>query len=87
MNVRCKFVCDEVATQNWPLCSPDGKVVGKAQKIALSAQYDDGISKENAGYASATPDGKMNFTVTNLAVHGLFEPGKKYFITITEAPD
>lgn len=83
MTTRCKFVCQEVATLNG-LIYDSGKPTGfKLQRVTLDAQYDDGLCKENKSYASATPDGKLTFTVSNPRVHGMFEPGQAYYLDIT----
>jgi len=83
MTTRCKFVCQEVATLNCAI-HENGQPTGfNIQRVTLEAQYDDGLSKENKSFASATPNGNITFTVTNPRVHGMFEPGKAYYLDIT----
>ena len=85
MKTRCKFVCQEVTTLNATMYD-NGQPTGfRIQRVTLEAQYDDGLIKENASYAAATPDGKLTFTVTNPRVHGMFEPGKAYYLDLTDA--
>ncbi len=43
--------------------------------------------REDNSFSSATPSGKMELQIDNKAVHGFFQPGKMYYIDITEVPD
>ena len=76
---------DEIASSRWPITANEGEK-RTSQRIKMTAQYDDGISKENSSFAKATPSGELIFQVDNPAVHGFFEPGKAYYLDITESP-
>lgn len=43
-----------------------------------------GTSEENKGFWKWTPSGKLQMSCTNPKVD--FQPGKEYFVDITEAP-
>lgn len=86
MNVRCKFRVEEVARLNWTFTKKEGEPELRGERVKLVAQYDDGLSKENKSYADATPTGTLEFTVSNRAVHGQFQPGDCYYLDLTPAP-
>lgn len=55
------------------------------REITLSAVYDDGISKENASFAKATPNGQITFMLDNPALAEAFKPGEAYYLDFTLA--
>lgn len=77
--IRCKFYCSEVAKTVW---SQVPRRVD-AEKVRLAVVYDG--SDENKAWSSATPNGHLEITITNPDAMGKFEPGKSYFLDITEA--
>lgn len=55
------------------------------REITLSAQYDDGLSKENASFAKATPTGTITFQLDNPELAEAFKPGQVYYVDFTPA--
>lgn len=80
ITTRCKFVVQEVARQNWNAASP-GEPARYAEKIRLTAicSADD---PESVSFSKATPQGEMNFTVSNPAVIGQFNPGDEVYLDL-----
>lgn len=84
MSVVCKMQCHEV---------PAGEAATdeSVQTIRLGAVYepDEGRRQlpENAVFGKWTPWGEFKAGIGNPAAKQFFTPGKKYYITITEAPD
>lgn len=75
MKVRCKFRCDKVTkTKHW---SPDKGYLYGVEMSPVS-----GGSEENKSFWEATPGGKVEFYSIN---EPKFEPGKEYYIDISEA--
>ena len=56
-------------------------------EVEFSCVYGGSTNAEDNTFASATPSGSMKLCVNNPAVRGLFKPGKKYYVDITEAPE
>jgi hypothetical protein len=71
MKTRCKFQVQSVT-----------KYQGHMEAIKLTAVYDDGVAKENASFASATPSGSLEITVTNVNVIGKLLPGAYYYLDL-----
>jgi hypothetical protein len=59
---------------------------GSFMKVKLGAVY--GTNGENKDFAEATPSGEcwMQIDAGRPAAH-VFRPGKKYYVTFTEAPE
>jgi hypothetical protein len=56
------------------------------KKVHLGAVY--GKEGENAGFAKATPSGECWLQIdAGMPAAEWFKPGKKYYLTFTEAPD
>lgn len=78
-SVRAKMVCNTLfgADQN-------GRGVSK---VALGAVYSNDQS-ENADFTKYTPWGSCEMGITeDTPAASFFKPGKKYYVTFTEAPD
>lgn len=60
---------------------------GPSQRIKLGAVYEPpgGDNEENARFYAASPYGVLELTVDNPAVHGFFERGESYIVTIQKA--
>lgn len=60
-------------------------------KIRLGAVYEPDDAKraagENAIFGKATPWGETVMGIANPPAARFFKPGKKYYVTFTEAPD
>jgi hypothetical protein len=80
-SVRAKMACNSI----------ENTVFGphefqKTTKVNLGAVY--GKEGENADFAEATPSGSCWMQISNGRPAGdFFKPGKKYYVTFTEAPD
>lgn len=79
--VRAYFACNTVQTTRHGLGKPQ-------HKVTFGAMYGDKQGSLSKDYCDATPSGEcwMNITDGYPAI-GFFKPGKKYFLTFTEAPD
>ena len=79
--VVTKMQCNTVETSRW------GKGEGQhTHKVQLGAIY--GNEGENKDFSDATPSGQcwMNISPGRAAAE-FFEPGAKYYVTFTRAPD
>ena len=65
-----KFHCNRVTKTAWG-----------SEEIEANPVMADG-TEENAHFAKATPSGKLELGIDNEAVHGFFEPGAEYLVTI-----
>lgn len=73
--VRAKFVVTQVT-----------RYEGGYAQIELEPRYSKTIP-EDQRFAEATPSGKLSMMVTNRAVIDVLQPGKVFYIDITEAPE
>lgn len=73
--VRGKFVVDQVT-----------RFAGNYARVFLDARYDSKLP-EDQRFAEATPNGKIEMTVTVPAVIEAFQPGKVFYVDFVEAPD
>lgn len=77
--VRAKMVCNHMDAQDFG----NGMVY---RKVFLGAVY--GKEGENAGFAKATPSGECWLQIdAGMPAAEWFKPGKRYYLTFTEAPD
>jgi hypothetical protein len=76
--VVAKMQCQVIETQT--------RSHAKHRKVKLGAVH--GTSGENKDFSDATPNGEcwMDINDGRVAVD-FFKPGKKYYVTFTEAPD
>lgn len=81
MSVVCKMQCHAVPSE----------ITDQPQAVRLGAVYEPDEGKrqlpENAVFGKATPWGEMTMGIANPAAKEFFKAGKKYYITLTEAPD
>lgn len=83
-SVVCKMQCNEVP--------PAGNLTDDSvQTVGLGAVWEPDSGKrelpENAVFGKYTPWGSFRAGIANPSAKQFFVPGKKYYITITEAPD
>lgn len=77
-SVVAKMTCSVVETED--------RGVFKQHKVKLGAVY--GTEGENKDFSDATPSGECWMQISNgRPAAGFFKPGKKYFVTFTEAPN
>lgn len=81
MSVVCKMQCHAIDSSKYG-STPNAV----SHKVNLGAVY--GKEGENKDFADATPSGQcwMQISAGRPALE-FFEPGKKYYVTFTEAPD
>lgn len=86
MSVVAKMQCHEAPEPG--SYGPDNDA---AKKIRLGAVYEGSAEKqaasENAIFGKYTPWGECVMGITNPNALDFFKPGKKYYVTFTEAPD
>ena len=73
--VRAKFKVDFVTD------------FGTFKKVELSAVYSHDRNKEDNQFSSATPQGKLEMSITNPEASNFLQPGKSYYLDFTEAPE
>lgn len=78
--MRAKFLCNSVTDygNNWTQAT---------LQAVYSATKTGQTIKEDNEFAAATPNGKLEMTITNPAAIGFLKPGKKYYLDFTEAPE
>lgn len=77
--VVAKMQCNFTETQNYGGSKPQ-------HKVQLGAIY--GKEGENKDFSDATPSGQCWMQISDgRPAADFFKPGKKYYVTFTEAPD
>lgn len=82
-SIKCKMKCH---------VAPVGdQITDCVQTVRLGAVYEPDLGQrelpENAVFGNATPWGEFVAGIGPAASKQLFQPGKSYYITISEAPD
>lgn len=79
--VRAKMTCNATETTRY------GAFAGQqSHKVKLGAVYSN--EGENKDFADATPSGECWMQISDgRPAAAFFKPGKKYYVTFTEAPD
>lgn len=75
MATRCKFQCQSV--RKYKHYNPDPPYVYEAEFSAVTSGSD-----ENKSFFASTPSGKLNVSTYR---DDVFQPGKSYYIDISEA--
>lgn len=76
--VIAKMVCNTLGTTQYAF--------GSQTKVTLGAVYS--ASGENKDFCNATPSGECWMQISDgMPAASFFKPGKKYYVTFTEAPD
>lgn len=76
--IVAKMNCNTIETSNYGS--------GQYHKVRLGAIY--GKEGENAAFTKATPSGECWMQIdANARALEFFKPGKRYYVTFTEAPD
>jgi len=103
MSVICKFQCHNMLQYKLEAGSPVVYTVRSPEEITVDADGECHVqirlgavwagsteaqqASENAIFGKWTPMGELNMTLKNPEAVVFFKHGKKYYITITEAPD
>jgi hypothetical protein len=85
---RAKFKCDSVTEHMGSKHNPDTKQWEPAvqKTISMSPVYgNNDPNHENSKFWAASPSGKFELGVINLAAAEMFKPGKEYYLDITPA--
>lgn len=79
-SVRAKMVCNTLFGAD---------VTGRGvSKVSLGAVYSSNEASENADFTKYTPYGCCELGISaDAPAAEFFKPGKKYYVTFTEAPD
>jgi hypothetical protein len=94
--MRCKLQLHRIETTRVPNHKVrDSKVVvdgeARSHKVAFGGVWDGSpeaqAPSENAIFGEMTPMAEFKATIKNEAVAASLIPGKKYYVTFTEAPD
>lgn len=73
MATRAKFRCSVIEDY------------GTSKKVKLNAVYAPDANGEDAGFTKATPSGELWMTIDNPNASCQFEPGKHYYLDISQA--
>lgn len=77
--VRAKMECRDTG---------QGSPTGAVTKVQLGCVYSDKDATENANFTKYTPWGSCEMGIdADAPAASFFKPGKKYYVTFTEAPD
>lgn len=79
MTVRAKFRVDSVNRLSWER----GKT--NAAVVVMSPVYSNDPNSENKAFWEATPNGKIEMTINNLAAFDQFQPGDSFYVDFTKA--
>lgn len=71
---RCKFRCYAVTQHD-----------GGNRSVVLHPVYSSDPNSENKAFWEASPNGKLELTITNPAAADVFEPGAEYYLDISKA--
>jgi hypothetical protein len=86
--MRCKLQLHEVTTTRYAGQDP---AKHRMAKVRFGAVWEGNAEKqaasENAIFGEMTPQAEFVATIQNGAVVDALVPGKKYYVTFTEAPD
>ena len=74
MATRAKMTCRSVEDFGW------------SKKVTLAVVYAPDANGEDANFTKATPSGEFWMTIDNPAASVQFEPGKSYYIDVSEVP-
>lgn len=77
--VRAKMTCNDLGQ-----ASPSGAVT----RVNLGCVYSAADADENTNFTKYTPWGSCQMGIdADAPAASFFQPGKKYYVTFTEAPD
>ncbi len=85
---RAKFKCDSVTALMGSKQDPETKQYAPCvmKSVSMSPVYGNGDpNHENSKFWAASPSGKFELGVVNLAAAEMFVPGKEYYLDITPA--
>lgn len=57
-----------------------------SEVIAMSAVYGGTTNDEDNSFAKTTPNGKIELTIANKDLHGVYKPGDTFYVDFTPVP-
>lgn len=57
-----------------------------AEVVAMSAVYGGTTNDEDNSFAKTTPNGKIELTIANKELHGVYKPGDTFYVDFTPIP-
>jgi hypothetical protein len=61
-------------------------VTGYSEVVAMSAVYGGSTNDEDNSFAKTTPSGKIELTIVNKELHGVYKPGDTFYVDFTPVP-
>lgn len=85
--VRAKMRVEKITRFDGIYLDPETGQWKQAEQQQVSMGCVIGGSPEDNTFASATPSGQLEITITNPATVGFFELGKSYYVDLTRGAD
>ena len=89
MQIKARFYCASVQQFGMPSNDRVGALHGEVgqENVILQAIYSSSEDDPNRSYSEATPNAKLEMTITAKGAIGAFKPGRIYDLVFSEAPD
>lgn len=86
MRITARFACTDVKQSGQPANDQLGAVTGETymEQVTMTAIYSSGGGDPNRSYSQATPNAKLEMTITNRDAFGAFKPGHIYDLVFDE---
>lgn len=86
MRITARFVCQSVLQTGQAANDQLGACTGDvyAEQVTMTAVYSSGLDDPNRTYSEATPNAKIEMTITNRGAFGAFKPGHIYDLVFDE---
>lgn len=59
---------------------------GYAEVVSMSAVYGGSTNDEDNSFAKTTPSGKIELTIANKDLHGVYQPNDTFYVDFTPVP-
>lgn len=57
-----------------------------SEVVSMSAVYGGSTNDEDNSFAKTTPSGKIELTIANKELHGVYKPGDTFYVDFTPVP-
>lgn len=57
-----------------------------SEVVTMSAVYGGTTNDEDNSFAKTTPSGKIELTIANKELHGVYKPGDTFYVDFTPVP-
>jgi len=84
-SIRAKMRCDSVEKSHAGTQAGSAGPTVQLFRELVKLQAVTGGSDENKQWSKYTPSGSLHLTIDNPGAQEFFEPGKEYFVDVTEA--